>query len=64
MLLSKINHTEKDKYHMISLICEPKKTTTNEQSKQNRNRVIATENKQMAARVEVGRGRREIGEGD
>ena len=37
---------------------------TNEQTEQNRNRVMATENKQMAARVEVGRGRREIGEGD
>ena len=62
MLLSKINHTEKDKYHMISLICEPKTTTTNEQSKQNRNRVIATENKQMAARVESREGK-ESGEG-
>ena len=62
MLLSKINHTEKDKYHMISLICEPKKTTTNEQSKQYRNRVIATENKQMAARMESREGK-ERGEG-
>ena len=25
MMVSKISHTEKDKYCMISLICEPKK---------------------------------------
>ena len=59
MLLSKINHTEKDKYCMISLTCISKKKKTNEQ---NRNRVIAMENKQMAARVESREGK-ERGEG-
>ena len=44
-------------------MCNLKKKT-NEQTQQNRNRVIDTENKQVVARgMRVG-GRREIGEGD
>ena len=40
------------------------KNKTNEQTKQNINRVIDTENKQVVARGEGRRGREEIGEGN
>ena len=40
IMLSKISQTEKDKYHLISLICGILKNKTSEQ---NRNRCIDTE---------------------
>ena len=40
------------------------KNRTNEQTPQNRNRVIDAENKPVVAREERSRGRKEIGEGD
>ena len=40
------------------------KHKTNEQTQQNRNRVIDTEKKQVVARGEGSGGAREIGEGD
>ena len=49
-MLSEISQTEKDKYHMISLICKTSKTK--QMNKQNRNRLIDTENKRVVARGE------------
>ena len=47
IMLSEINHTEKDKHHMISLIWESK----NQMDKHNnRNKLIDTEDKQVVAR--------------
>ena len=58
-ILSEVNHTEKDKYHMILLICgilkKKKKKDTNDFFSfllQNRNR--PTENKFMVAKGEGG----------
>ena len=49
IVLSEISQTKKDKYHMISLICKIQKNKIN---KQNRNRLIGTENKLIVARWE------------
>ena len=46
VILSEVNQTEKDKYHMISLICRIFKNDSNELIyKQNRNRLIDLEKK-------------------
>ena len=50
IILSEINQAEKDKYYTISLICRIWKNKPNEQTEQNRN--SGTENKQMVARGE------------
>ena len=50
IMLSEISQSEKDKCHIISLTCE--------MNKQNRNRVIDTENKLI-----VSRGEGEVGDG-
>ena len=55
--LTEISQTEKDKYHMISLICRIKKqkqNKTSKQRKQNRNRLIDTEIRLVVTRVEGG----------
>ena len=59
---SEISLSEKDRYHMISLI----RSKTNEQRKKgtNKNILLNTENKLMVAGGEVGKGMSEIGEGD
>lgn len=46
---TKLNKTEKYKYHRISIIYGIKKKTTNKNSKQYRNKPINTENKLMVA---------------
>ena len=51
-------------YFLSLLPKERKKKKTNEQTQQNRNRVIDTENKQVVARREVGGRRKELSEGD
>lgn len=48
--LSKISQSEKDKYFIILLTCFVKKKKTKRISKQGKNRLVDTENKQMAAR--------------
>ena len=50
--------------YFLSLLPKEKKKKTNEQTQQNRNRVIDTENKQVVARREVGGRRKELSEGD
>ena len=57
--LTEISQTEKDKYHMISLICRIKKqkqNKTSKQRKQNRNRLIDTEIRLVVTREEGGWG--------
>ena len=45
-MLSEISQMEKDKYHMISLICGICKTNKiNEQTKSNKTKYVDTENK-------------------
>ena len=56
-MLSEISQTVKHKEAMISLICAIYKTKSNKQRKQNRNRLIVTENKPVAARGEGAGGR-------
>lgn len=48
-MLSERSQIEKDKHHMTLLICGIKRTNTN---KQNRNRLINTENSLLVARGE------------
>jgi len=55
VMLSKISQTEKDKYHMILLICGVK----------NKHKPIESKNRLVVGRDEVGRGNvGEMGEGD
>ena len=62
-MLSEIQHSEKDKYHVISLYVVFKKHNK-EKKRQIKNRFLSTENKLMVIRVKVGKGMGEIGEGD
>ena len=57
-MLSEISQTQKDKHHMISLICGIQKT------EQNRNKLTDTENKWVVPRGEWGRRMDKIGEQD
>ena len=50
-MVSKRNQMEKDRYYMISLICEIQKTTKNETNEQkNENQHIDTENRVVVTR--------------
>ena len=51
IILSEVSQTEKDKYHMINLICGILKNDTNELL-QNRNSLTDIENKPMVAKGE------------
>ena len=63
IMLSEMSQTEKEKYHMISLICGISKTIKiNEQTKPNKNKHIDIENRVVVTREEgMWQGRR--GEG-
>ena len=50
--------------YFLSLLPKERKNKTNEQTQQNRNRVIDTENKQVVSRREVGGGKKELSEED
>ena len=50
--------------YFLSLLPKERKNKTNEQTQQNRNRVIDTENKQVAARREVDGRKKELSEED
>ena len=50
--LTEVRQTEKDKYHMMSLICEIKKTM--QVNLQNRNRLTNRDKKLIATKVERG----------
>ena len=65
IMLSKICHTEKDKYCVISLVCGIYKTKWMNITKQKQSyRYRGTENKEVVARGEGVGKRNEIGEGD
>ena len=79
IMLSEINQSEKEKYHMISLICGLEETNKQKMSKGNereternrlstietdRNRLSIIENTVMITRGEVGEWMEEIGDGD
>ena len=52
IILSEASQTEKDKYHMTSLICEINKKTYKRTYLQNRNRHTDIENKVMVTKGE------------
>ena len=56
IILSEVSQTEKDKYHMISLILESKKKWYKLADIQNRNRLTDIENKLMVTKGERGGG--------
>ena len=61
-MLSEVSQSEKDIYHMISLICGNKKKRERERERgQLRNRLFTLENTLMVPKGEVGG---EIGDGD
>ena len=63
-MLSEISKSEKDKYHLISLICGIKETKQiNKQGNWETNRLLNTENKLVVAGWEVG-GMGEIDKGN
>ena len=65
-MLTKISHTEKDKYHMISLMCGTWKTKQNKTKDKQKIETssVDTEIKFVVARGEKSRGMEEISEGD
>ena len=59
IMLKEINQSEKDKYHMIVLICRTQETNE-QQEKKRKIRFLNTENKLVVARGEAVRGMDEI----
>ena len=68
IILSEVNQSEKDKYHMISLMWNLRNKTNKQREKKkrdkSRNRLLTIENKLMVTRGEVGGGMGETGDGD
>ena len=54
---TKWSQTEKDNYHMISLICQSKKRYTNKLVYKNRNRLTDIENQSLVTKGETREGR-------
>ena len=62
IILSEVNQSEKDKYHMISLMWNLRNKTNKQREKKREkrdksgNRLLTIENKLMVTRAEVGEG--------